>query len=118
MEREDLKYKVVIDDSESPDTEVLARLAHLDMAVPAYMAAIARFPNRNVQLRQGAHVLKRHEGEPKPEPTKDPNLKSWSAYLIGGKKMQHLGYVEALTEAAAIDAAAVLFGISDIMRCG
>ncbi|MBO0753780.1 MAG: hypothetical protein J2P53_16800 [Bradyrhizobiaceae bacterium] len=49
----------------------------------------------------------------RPEPPKDPNLRSWSAHLIGGKKMQHLGYVEAVTEAAAIEAAVALFGLND-----
>ncbi|MBO0754276.1 MAG: hypothetical protein J2P54_00315 [Bradyrhizobiaceae bacterium] len=36
--------------------------------------------------------------------------------MIGGKKMQHLGVVEAATEAAAIDAAVSLFGLSDVQR--
>ena len=46
-----------------------------------------------------------HDGEPKPEPPRDPNLRSWSAHLIGGSKMQMLGFVEAVHEAGAIEAA-------------
>jgi hypothetical protein len=40
------------------------------------------YPLRNVQLRQGEQVVQRHDGKPKPEPPKDPNLKKWSAHLI------------------------------------
>jgi hypothetical protein len=57
--------------------------------------------------------LKRHDGEPPPEPPRDPDLKSWSANLIGGKKMQHLGVAEAVTTAAAIEAAVSLPGLDD-----
>jgi hypothetical protein len=37
-----------------------------------------------------ARIIERHDSEPPPPPLveRDPNLKSWSAYLIGGKKMQ------------------------------
>jgi hypothetical protein len=40
-----LEYKIAMDDG--PDTEVLGRLAHLDIASAA---AIAKYPNRNVYL--------------------------------------------------------------------
>jgi len=43
----------------------------------------------------GARIVKRHDGDPKPEPPRDPNLRSWSAHLIGGTKMQLLGFAEA-----------------------
>jgi hypothetical protein len=51
-----------------------------------------------------ARIVERHDGEPPPASLieRDPNLKSWSAHLIGGKKMQLLGYIEAVSEAAAI----------------
>jgi hypothetical protein len=98
METEDLKYKIVL--LGLPNSEILARAAHLDIASAAYMAAVARHPNRDVQ----------------PEPPRDPNLKSWSAHLIGGKQMQHLGYVEATDEPAAIEAAVTLFGLDDSKR--
>ena len=114
MEIESLEFKVVMDDG--PDTEVLARAASLDIASAAYMAAVARHPNRNVQLRHGMRIVNRHDGEPKPEPPRDPNLRSWSAHLIGGSKMQLLGFVEAVDEAGAIDAAAALFGIDGARR--
>jgi hypothetical protein len=114
MERESLDYKIVMDDG--PDTEVLGRLASLDIASAAYLQAIVKYPLRNVQLRQGEHIIKRHDGEPKPEPPKDPNLKSWSAHLIGGKKMQLLGFVEAVSEPAAIEAAVVVFSLDDQKR--
>jgi hypothetical protein len=58
------------------------------------MAAMARYPTRNIFIRQGARILKQHLGEPKPEPPKRgdlADLKSWSAHLIGGEKMQSLG---------------------------
>ena len=116
MERESLEYKIVMDDG--PDTEVLGRLASLDIASAADMETIVKYPLRNVQLRHGARVIKRHDGEPKPVPPKDPNLKSWSAHLIGGKRMQLMGYVEAKDEPGAIEAAVVLFGLNDERASG
>ena len=73
--------------------------------------AVLKHPKRNLALRHGARIIKRHEGEPRPEPPRDPNLKEWSVRLIGGSKARFLGYVEAVTEPAAIEAAVVLFGI-------
>ena len=102
--------------ADGADTEILARPASLDIAAAAYMAAVAKHLLRNVQLRQGAQVIKRHDGEPQPEPPRDPNLKSWSVHLIGGKKMQSLGWVEAVSEAAAIERAVVLFALNDERR--
>jgi hypothetical protein len=52
----------------------------------------------------------------KPESPKGPNLKKWSAHLIGGKKMQLLGFVEAVSEPAAIESAVALFGLDDQKR--
>jgi hypothetical protein len=79
---------------------------------PAYMAAVFKYPNRNIALRQGAQIIQRHDGEPKPEPpikARDPNLRSWSAHLIAGKKMQFLGNLEVATEPAAIETAGAPF---------
>jgi hypothetical protein len=101
VEVERLEFKIVVDDSDTPDTEILARAASLDIASAAYMAAVAKYPNRNVHLRRGAQVIKRNDGEPKPEPPRDPNLKSWFVHLIGGKNRQSLGIIEAVSEAAA-----------------
>jgi hypothetical protein len=112
METENLQYKIVM----NPDAEVLGRLAHLELANAVYQAALVKYPLRNVQLRQGAQIIKRHDGEPRPAPPRDPNLKSWSAHLIGGKKMQLLGFVEAVSEPAAIEAAIALFGLNDERR--
>jgi hypothetical protein len=114
METEKLQYKIVMDDG--PDAEVLARLAHLKLASAAYLAALVKYPLRNIQLRQGARIINRHDGEPRPEPLPNPNLKNWSAHLIGGKKMHLLGFVEAVSESAAIEAAVVLFGLDDQKR--
>jgi hypothetical protein len=115
-EQESLEFKIVMDDG--PNTEVLARLAHLDLAGSAYRAAVLKYPNRNVYLRHGARIIERHDGEPPPPPLvhRDPNLKSWSAHLIGGRKMQLLGYIEAVSEATAIERAVVLFGIDGERR--
>jgi hypothetical protein len=114
MERESLEYKIVMDDG--GDTEALGLLASLDLAGAAYMAAVAKYPDRNIALRQGARIIKQHLGEPKPEPPRDPNARSWSAHLIGGRKMELLGTVEAVSEAAAIEKAVVLFGLDDHKR--
>jgi hypothetical protein len=70
MERESLDYKIVMDDG--LDTEVLGRLGSLDIATAAYRQAIVQYPLRNVRLCQGEQVIKRHDGEPKPEPPKGP----------------------------------------------
>jgi hypothetical protein len=67
-----------------------------------------------VRLCQGEQIIKRHDGEPKPP--KDPNLKKWSAHLIGGKKMQLLGFVEAVSEPAAIESAVASFGLDEQKR--
>ena len=107
MELESLEFKVVMDDG--PNTQVLARAASLDIASAAYMAAVALY---HVRLRHGARIVRRHEGEPTPEPPPDPNLRRWSAHLIGGKKMQLLGFVKAVSEAAATETAVTLSGLT------
>jgi hypothetical protein len=63
-------------------------------------------------------IIERHEGEPPPPPLilRDPNLKSWSAHMIGGRKMQLLDYIEVVDETAAIERAVVLFAIDDERR--
>jgi hypothetical protein len=114
MELESLDYKIVMEDGR--DTEVLGRLAHLDMATAAYMAAIVRYPKRNIALRHGAHIIKRNDGEPRPEPRRDPNARSWSVYFIGGKRMERLGIVDALDETKAIEAAAEVFRLDNLRR--
>lgn len=114
MEIERLEYQVVLE--ASPDTEILARTAHLDMATAAYLAALTRYSKRNVQLRHGSRIVRRHDGEPHPEPPKGPDVKAWSAHLIGGKRLRLVGYLEAATEAAATEAAVSLFGLSELER--
>jgi hypothetical protein len=56
------------------------------------MASVAKHPKRNIHLRHGARIIERHDGAPPPPPLveRDPDLKSWSAHLIWGKKMQLL----------------------------
>jgi hypothetical protein len=114
MELESLEYKIVMEDGRN--TEVLGRLANLHMATAAYMAAIARYPKRNIALRRGAHIIKRYDGEPRPEAPRDPNARRWSVHFIGGKRMERLGTVEAVDEAGAIDAATALFGLGNLRR--
>jgi hypothetical protein len=53
------EFKIVMDDG--PNTEVLARLAHLDLAGPAYTAAVLKYPKRNIALRHGARIIERHK---------------------------------------------------------
>lgn len=116
MEHEELPYKIVMEDG--ANIEVLGRLAHLDLASAVFMAAVAKFPARNIDLRQGERVVRRHEGEPPkppPEPV-DPNLKSWSVNLISGRKMQHYGFVQAASEEAAIEVAVERFGLDQQKR--
>jgi hypothetical protein len=57
MEHESLDYTIVMDDG--PDTEVLGRLAGLDIASAAYRQAIVEYPQRNVRLCQGEQIIKR-----------------------------------------------------------
>jgi len=114
MELESLEYKVVMD--AGADTEVLARAKSLDLASAAYIAAVARYRLRNVQLRHGGRVVRRHEGGPAPEPPPDHNLRRWSAHLIGGKRMTLLGYVEAAAAPAAIEATVAMFALDDHKR--
>jgi hypothetical protein len=82
------------------------------------MASVAKHPKRNIHLRHGARIIERHDGAPPPPPLveRDPDLKSWSAHLIWGKKMQLLGVIEAVNEAAAIERAVVLFSLDDARR--
>jgi hypothetical protein len=114
MELESLEYRIVMEDGR--DTEVLGGLAHLGMATAAYVAAIARHPKRNIALRHGTGIIKRYDGEPRPDPPHDPNARSWSVHFIGGKRLERLGIVEAVDEAAAVEAAAALFGLDNLQR--
>jgi hypothetical protein len=101
-----------------PESEVLGRLRDLDFAAAVYMAAVAKYPKRNIRMLQDERIIKRHDGEPAPvpKPPKDPNLKSWSASLIGGRKMQHLGFVLAADAEAAVIVAAEQFELSPDKR--
>jgi hypothetical protein len=73
MEHESFEFKIVMDDA--ADTEVLARASGLDIASAAYMAAVAKYPLWNVQLR-GAQIIKRHDDEL--EPTLARALVRWA----------------------------------------
>jgi hypothetical protein len=116
MERGDLDYKVVMDDG--PDSELLGRVRDLEFGFMVFTAAVAKHPDRNIQLRQGTRIIKRHDGEPEPVPSVpvDPNLKSWSVNLIGGRKMQHLGFIHAASETAAIEVAVEKFELTELQR--
>ena len=63
MEHESLEFKIVMEDG--PDTEVLARVRDFDLAFSFFTVSIAKYPGRNIDLRQGARVIRRHEGESK-----------------------------------------------------
>jgi len=47
---------------------------------------------------------------------RNPNLKRWSAHLIGDKKMQLLGLFGVVSEPAAIENAVALFALDDQKR--
>jgi hypothetical protein len=110
MEHESLEYKIVMEDGQNTEVRPARWPRHRSSA---YLAAVTKHPNRNLALRQGARVIKQHDGEPKPEPPRDPNLKSLSACLIGGQAQ--VGHVEAADERAAIEAAVAL---STAPACG
>ncbi len=55
MEHEGLQYKVVMDDG--PDTEVLGRLTHIELADAAFVAAV------RLELRHGSRDP--HQGRPR-----------------------------------------------------
>lgn len=65
MEHEFLDYKIVMDDG--PDTEVLARLAHLDVAGPVQGGRL-KIPQAQHSAGHGARTIERHEREPPPAP--------------------------------------------------
>ncbi len=111
MEHEKLEFKIVMDDGQ--DTEVLGRLAHLDLGAAAFMAAVARYPKKNVYLRQGARIIKQNLGEPKPEPEPpDVTLPDWDVNLIRGKKADFKGTVAAKDHKSAIEVAIEHFKLS------
>jgi hypothetical protein len=53
---------------DSPGTESLGCVRDLDFAAAVYMAAVSKYPNRNIRLRQGERIIKRHDGKPKRAP--------------------------------------------------
>ena len=116
MEVEKLEFKIIMDDG--ADAVVLARLADLELGAAAFMAALAKHPARNVYLWQGARIIKQNLGEPKPETETpvDPNLKSWSVNLIGGRKMEHLGFVLAADLESAVATASEKFTLTPERR--
>jgi hypothetical protein len=68
-----VEFKIVMADG--ADSKILAR-ASLDIAGAAYMAAVAKYPLRNMQLRRGAQIIRRHDGEQQPEPPPDPTSRA------------------------------------------
>jgi hypothetical protein len=66
-----------------------------------------REDHRAARRRARTAVTDRAEGS---------QLKSWSAHLIGGKKMILLSVIEAVSEAAAIERAAVLLSLDEAKR--
>jgi hypothetical protein len=116
MELERLEYKILMEDG--PDTIVLGRVALRELGAAIFTAAMAKYPARNIALHHGTQIIKQHDGEPKPEPAAPivANLKSWSAHLIRGRKMELLGYVGASDEMAAIKLAIEHYALSDEQR--
>jgi hypothetical protein len=114
MKYEKFEYNVVIDNGH--ESEVLGRLRDLEFAAAVYMAAVVKYPKRNIRLLQGERIIKRHDGEPAPEPPTDPNLRTWSVSLIAGRKMQHLGFVLAADADSAVIVAAERYELSPEKR--
>jgi hypothetical protein len=104
-----LEYDIVMDGG--PDTELLGCVRDLDFGAAVYMA-VAKYPNRDIQLRRGERVIKRHNGEPKPVPV-PPNLKNWRFHLIRGTQMEWLGSVDASDETSATQRAIEMFALTD-----
>ncbi|MBO0754424.1 MAG: hypothetical protein J2P54_01070 [Bradyrhizobiaceae bacterium] len=109
-----LEYKFVMEDG--ADTMCSAGWPVLTSPAPPSYRRSSSTRFAICSFARVPRIIKRHDGEPKLEPPKDPNLKSWSAHLIGGSKMQHLGFVEGVNETGAIDAAVALFGLDDQKR--
>jgi hypothetical protein len=63
MQRERLELKIVMEDG--PDPRGIGPGSALDIAGSAYMASIAKHPDRNVQLRHGVRIIERHDGAPR-----------------------------------------------------
>jgi hypothetical protein len=116
MRRPVLDFEIIMEGN--PDSEVLGRLADLELGAAAFMAAVAKYSDRNIRLLQGERIIRRHDGDPAPtpEPPTDPNLKSWSVNLIGGRKMQHLGFVLAADAESAVIVAAERYELSPEKR--
>jgi hypothetical protein len=113
MEVEKLEYKVMMDDGSG--TEVLGHVRDLDFGAAVYMAAVAKYPNRNIQLHQGERIIKRHDGQPKPAPRSSP-LRSWSVHLIRGRRMELLGFIDASDETSATQQAIKVFTLTEDQR--
>jgi hypothetical protein len=94
-----LEYLVVIEDG--LDLEVLGRLKDLDLGFVVFTTAIANNPLRNIFLRQGARIVRRHDGQPKQMEPTDPNLLDWDVNLIRGSKNDFKGIVMARDEEQA-----------------
>lgn len=111
-ENEKLEFKVVMDDP--PDTEVLARVSHLEFGFAVFTAAIAKHPNRNIDLRHGARVIRRHQPNP-PSPIEpiDFSQPLWRVIILRGSKGDDRGTVRAKDEAAAREAAIKRFKLNE-----
>lgn len=77
------------------------------------MAAVAKFRKRNIQLRQGARIIKRHVGGPRPAPRRlrhrIPTLGIGPSADWREAEWNSIGFVKAASEAGAIEAAALKF---------
>jgi hypothetical protein len=44
---------------DAPGIKMLGRVRDLDFGAAVYMAAVAKYLNRNIQLRQGERIIKK-----------------------------------------------------------
>lgn len=58
---EELLFTVEAFDPRENLNKMLARVADIDIALAAFMAAVVKFPNKRIYLRDGARVIRRSD---------------------------------------------------------
>lgn len=58
---EDLRYSIDVFDAHDNLVEILGKLADIDVAKVAYRAAIIKYPNKRIFIRERARVIARSD---------------------------------------------------------